>query len=149
MKKTDLWKNSSHEELEASWDCIEKYIMVKIYNWYLSTFLLMLTICSCFAPAPEDLAKDRELNARIQQLSWLTPDHLDIRAYHRNSRRFNIAVAGMVVSGPVLIIRSELRKMDSYKAPKDKMICLLNSCKALYYILNKVSLPNWHAADEF
>lgn len=125
MRSLDLWKDASHEELdEVGYDCLEKYIMVKIYSL-------------CFAPTPEDLQKDKALSQKIKQLSWVTPDHLEIRSFHRNTSRFSTAV-------------TELRKMDIYKAPKDKMICLLNTCKSLYYILNKASAQGHPAgADEF
>jgi hypothetical protein len=42
----------------------------------------------------------------------------------------------------------ELKKINDYKAPRDKMICILNCCKVIYNLLNKANTQN-PGADDF
>lgn len=44
--------------------------------------------------------------------------------------------------------QQELCKIDSYKAPRDKMICVLNSCKIINSLLTN-STDKAVGADEF
>mmetsp|Transcript_7209 Transcript_7209/g.15707 ORF Transcript_7209/g.15707 Transcript_7209/m.15707 type:complete len:743 (-) Transcript_7209:269-2497(-) len=75
-----------------------------------------------FATDPQDIAADVKLHRQITALSWVELQHLGVPAVE-----------------PSLLPRaiSELRSMDDYKAPRDKLICILNACRVLTDVLKK------------
>eukprot|EP01122_Echinamoeba_exundans_P006543 TRINITY_DN1864_c0_g1_i2.p1 TRINITY_DN1864_c0_g1~~TRINITY_DN1864_c0_g1_i2.p1 ORF type:complete len:429 (-),score=103.88 TRINITY_DN1864_c0_g1_i2:168-1454(-) len=119
-----LWKGANEEELDTAAEWIEKYAMLKIYN-------------CCFSPSVDDIERDKAINKRMQHLQFVTADHLDISEKHRDTAKLDLAI-------------EELRKIAQYKAPRDKVVCVLNCCKLIYGILNKASASGHPAgADDF
>lgn len=52
-------------------------------------------------------------------MRWLRPEHLDLPPELFDDARLATA-------------NEQLLKMDQFKAPRDKLICILNCCKILY-----------------
>jgi len=122
ISKHSIWKDASEEELDIMNEGLEKYIISKIYP-------------CVFSPDPEDLEKDKLLHSRIQQLSFITPEHLEISPKHTSNHLFSIA-------------EKELQNIGKFKVPRDKLVCIMNACKIIYNILNQVN-GSPAGADEF
>eukprot|EP00029_Vermamoeba_vermiformis_P000714 TRINITY_DN10914_c0_g1_i1.p1 TRINITY_DN10914_c0_g1~~TRINITY_DN10914_c0_g1_i1.p1 ORF type:complete len:614 (+),score=87.86 TRINITY_DN10914_c0_g1_i1:92-1933(+) len=106
-----LWKNLPPAEFDATAETLEKYVMTKLYS-------------CCFAPSIEEIQKDKEFAKRLSRLQFLTPANFDIDPIHQNESKYQMAM-------------NELRKMNAYKAPRDKLICILNCSKVIFSILNR------------
>ena len=106
-----LWIDSSHEEFEAAGEGLEKYLMTKLYN-------------RCFGVAEEDKERDELLNQRMKALcNFIKPEHLDIPDKYRNESSWTLA-------------QKELQKINTYKAPRDKLVCILNCCRVISNLLS-------------
>src|SRR5579859_1789800 len=66
----------------------------------------------------DDIERDRVLAERIEIFDWVGPKELDIPE-------------GMVEGGEKFLglAEQELLKINNYRAPRDKVICILNSSK--------------------
>ena len=67
----------------------------------------------------EERARDAALEERMSALSFVRPEHLDIVTPDGSSE------ASWGLAG------AELRKMSRFRAPKDKLVCILNCCRVL------------------
>ncbi|KAI3464446.1 hypothetical protein Pfo_021109 [Paulownia fortunei] len=122
-----LWAGSSEEELESAGEGLEKYVMTKLFT-------------RVFASIPEDVKADEQLHekmALIQQ--FIRPENLDIKPTFQNETSW-------------LLAQKELQKINMYKAPRDKLVCILNCCKVISNLLLNASLASNEdhpGADEF
>jgi hypothetical protein len=97
------WKGCSEEELENSKEGIEKYLMTKIY-------------ARAWCPSDIEIQKDAALTSKMDLLRELiTAEHLDIPAPFQNEQAFQMA-------------RTEILRVNNYKAPRDKLTCVINWC---------------------
>ncbi|KAM3229628.1 hypothetical protein ACQJBY_060450 [Aegilops geniculata] len=121
------WAGSSEEELESAGEGLEKYVMTKLYN-------------RVFASVPEDVKSDEELFEKISLLQqFIRPENLDIKPEYQNETSW-------------LLAQKELQKINMYKAPRDKLACILNCCKVINNLLmnaSHMSHDNPPGADEF
>ncbi|KAF5738810.1 vacuolar protein sorting-associated protein 9A-like isoform X1 [Tripterygium wilfordii] len=122
-----LWENSSMEEIDCSMEGLEKYVMTKLFS-------------RTFASSPEDVKIDQEISEKIHLLqTFLRPDHLDIRPFLRNESSW-------------LLAEKELQKINSFKAPREKLLCIMSCCKVINNLLLNASISEDHAlggADDF
>eukprot|EP00667_Euglena_gracilis_P005284 EG_transcript_5322 len=120
-----LWKGASPHELEIAAEGTEKYVMTKIY-------------AKAFSPLVEDVQKDHQLHRRLSVFSCIDCSVLDIPPAVVQHEGWQDAI-------------HEIRKINNprYKTPRDKLICLINSCKIIYNILSMVSPDKVHGADDF
>ena len=123
-----LWRRSSEAEIENSIDGIEKYVMTKLYN-------------SVFLPTDtDDAVKDEELTKQIENFGWVVPRNMDIDISKEidNVKYF-------------LIAKKELNKVDSKRAPQDKLNCIVKCSKCLFHVLQLCERMKGKAAsaDEF
>lgn len=118
------WRGASEEELEASGEGLEKYLTTKLYP-------------NIFAVVNEERTLDDVLGRRIAALrTFIRPEHLDIPECFR-------------VEASLALARNELVKVNNFKAPRDKLVCVLNTCRVINNLLN-VSAGNRPAgADDF
>ncbi|XP_010277681.1 PREDICTED: vacuolar protein sorting-associated protein 9A [Nelumbo nucifera] len=122
-----LWAGCSEEELESAGEGLEKYVMTKLYT-------------RVFASLPEDVKHDEQLSekmALIQQ--FIHPENLDIKSTFQNEASW-------------LLAQKELQKINMYKAPRDKLVCILSCCKVINNLLLNASIAsneNPPGADEF
>ncbi|KAL1197679.1 Vacuolar protein sorting-associated protein 9A [Cardamine amara subsp. amara] len=122
-----LWSGSSEEELDSAGDGLEKYVMTKLFT-------------RVFASNTEDVIADEKLfqkMALVQQ--FISPENLDIQPTFQNESSW-------------LLAQKELQKINMYKAPRDKLVCVLNCCKVINNLLLNASIAsneNTPGADEF
>lgn len=84
----------------------------------------------------EDLSQDNILATRLSSFRKLRPEHLDIPPALFNDTSCALAV-------------DELKKMNNYKTPRDKMICISNCCKIIFNVLTRVNPKEAPSADTF
>ena len=129
MKVMDHWRNENDDEWENTIEGLEKFVMSKVYE-------------AVFCPQEQDKEADVDMSKRIKSLCFVEFRHLDISGPE----------TGKEMTESWKLAMSELRKMDGYKAPRDKMVCLLNCCKVISQLLSDArrnadeKLPG---ADEF
>jgi len=100
------WRGSSRDELEASGEGLEKYVMTKAH-------------ARVFGKGPRDAIRDEGLKRRIAALrEIIKPEHLDVTESSHAAASWALA-------------ESELGKMNQFKAPRDKLVCALNTCRII------------------
>jgi hypothetical protein len=71
----------------------------------------------------EDVERDEVLAQKVRIYKWVSEEHLDIKPVGEKGRKFlNLA-------------QQELLKIKGYRAPRDKIICVLNCCKVIFGFL--------------
>ncbi|KAK1313463.1 Vacuolar protein sorting-associated protein 9A [Acorus calamus] len=122
-----LFTGCTEEELESAGEGLEKYVMTKLFN-------------RAFASLPEEVKHDEELSEKMSLLQqFIRPESLDIKPTFQNETSW-------------LLAQKELQKINMYKAPRDKIICILNCCKVISNLLLNASVAsndNPPGADEF
>ena len=101
-----LWRGASPAEWTSAREGLEKFVMMKIHS-------------RAFAPTAAHRARDAELGARLAALRFVEPRHLDL----------GDELADDMVASAWATAADELRKMDAYKAPRDKLVCVMNCCR--------------------
>mmetsp|Transcript_13333 Transcript_13333/g.20568 ORF Transcript_13333/g.20568 Transcript_13333/m.20568 type:complete len:576 (-) Transcript_13333:83-1810(-) len=121
-----LWKGKGGDP-ESTQEALEKLVTSKLFT-------------KIFCPTEEDKEKDKELSNKMARLNrFLQPKHLDIKPNFIKQDFITQAVA-------------ELCKINDFKSPRDKMVCIMNCCKVIYKMLNSItSSSNMEAAgaDDF
>uniref|UniRef100_A0A1J3CGT1 Vacuolar protein sorting-associated protein 9A n=1 Tax=Noccaea caerulescens TaxID=107243 RepID=A0A1J3CGT1_NOCCA len=122
-----LWSGCSEEELDSAGDGLEKYVMTKLFP-------------RVFASNTEDVIADEKLFQKMSLLQlFISPESLDIQPTFQNETSW-------------LLAQKELQKINMYKAPRDKLVCILNCCKVINNLLLNASIAsneNTPGADEF
>ncbi|KAG0147074.1 hypothetical protein CROQUDRAFT_43405 [Cronartium quercuum f. sp. fusiforme G11] len=125
-------KICSEAEFDHAVEAMEKLVMNRV--WHLT-----------YTPAlPEDLQpsvtddleRDTVLSQKMNLFQWVNDSHLDLDLNLNESDGF------------LEFAKTELLKINSYKAPRDKMICLLNCCKVIFGLIRHIS-PSEGGADTF
>ncbi|KAI0683776.1 hypothetical protein BC835DRAFT_1393751 [Cytidiella melzeri] len=132
MRECDVWRNVSDPEFENAMEGMEKLVMNRLYDY---TFTPQ--VARMVPPRPittDDLERDRVLEQRIALFKWVEPHHLDIPDGHGRE-------------GFLMFAQQELLKVNHYKAPRDKLICILNSCKVIFGLIRH--LRKEEGADSF
>jgi hypothetical protein len=108
-----LWKSEKEDE-EMTRDALEKLMTSKLYKLI-------------FSPTEEDKKKDNFLKKKMKRLNqFLTISHLDIKESYVKDEYITRAI-------------HELMKVNEFKAPRDKMVCIMNCCKVIYQMINSVT----------
>ncbi|CAG8623783.1 10877_t:CDS:10 [Acaulospora morrowiae] len=84
----------------------------------------------------DDKEKDEILHQKIQIFRWIKEKHLDIPTAQHNEQEQFLEFA-----------KSELLKINDFKAPRDKLICILNCCKVIFGLIRHVD--GEEGADKF
>eukprot|EP00913_Durusdinium_trenchii_P011365 g10676.t1 len=117
------------EQVSAS-EGLEKFLMMRLHG---KIFGLEKT-----DPEEDWNLSDELLKRRIDSLSWV--------GFH------NLGVPSVDVSLLDLAV-SQLQSMDKFKAPRDKMICILNACRVINDVLKRAIVESGGgrplAADDF
>lgn len=117
-----LWKDSDEDEQDQIQEGLEKYVMNRLHD-------------STFGYHCQD-KENEALERRFSSLQFITPANLDIKTF-KNESSYELA-------------KAELNKINEYKTPKDKLVCILNACKVIYNLLNKqTDKKGPSGADEF
>ncbi|RDB23795.1 Vacuolar protein sorting-associated protein 9a [Hypsizygus marmoreus] len=132
MRACDVWKNASEAEFDNAMEGMEKLVMNRLYE-----FTFTPQVVHAVPPRPitaDDLERDRVLSQRIALFGWIEEKHLDIPE-------------GEGSAGFLLFAEQELIKINHYKAPRDKLICILNCCKVIFGLVRH--LKKEEGADSF
>lgn len=154
MAQCEVWRNVSDAEFDNAKEGMEKLVMNRLYSQ---------TFSPAIPPPPsvprsasrskrrelervhgpgrrgqhqEDVERDEILAQKIRIYSWIRPEHLDIPSLGNNGRRF------------INLAQQELSKIKGYRAPRDKVICILNCCKVIFGLLKHSKNPDT-SADSF
>ncbi|EDO15277.1 hypothetical protein Kpol_455p8 [Vanderwaltozyma polyspora DSM 70294] len=114
---------------------IEKLIMGKLYLYCFSPCLIKTRHLD--EGHKNDLEVDAKLVAKIEEYSFIKPQNLDITGPMEKKLDKFITISG-----------NELNKINKFKAPRDKMVNILNACKVLFGILKHNKLDH-NGADSF
>ncbi|GJU33925.1 vacuolar protein sorting-associated protein 9A-like protein [Tanacetum coccineum] len=125
FKHHPLWNGRTEEELDSAGEGLEKYMMTKLFT-------------RVFASHPDDIKTDNELykkSALIHQ--FIQPEHLEIPQVYQDGTLW-------------LEAQKELQKINNFKAPRDKLACILSCCKLISNSLLNASISqNPPGADDF
>ena len=111
---------------------------------HLLTFSPSPSFCPSLPRQAQDREDDRMMKRRIAALNtFIAPRHLDIEATDASLKpSWDMA-------------QNELQKIDTYKAPRDKMVCVLNCCNVLQVRIDKRAIAvhyisiDYHVTDFF
>lgn len=130
------FKTASEAEFDNAHEGMEKLILNRLYPELFPPLILAKygkTVTHKNGHG-EDLDRDRILTDKIKIYSWVREEHLDIPAGPMNDRF--LGLAGI-----------ELNKLDQFRAPRDKIICVLNCCKVIFGLLRHSGTDE--SADKF
>ncbi|TYZ63988.1 hypothetical protein PybrP1_005658 [[Pythium] brassicae (nom. inval.)] len=122
------WRHASEATLAKARDGVEKYVMDKLSDIAFN----QLPVCQQWK------ADDDHLSRRMKLLSFVTPDMLDINPCMRNEVVWSMA-------------EDELRRINSFRAPGDKINCIVRCCSVIFSVLNlsRGDSGNRPGADDF
>ncbi|KAI0165663.1 hypothetical protein GGR57DRAFT_448275 [Xylariaceae sp. FL1272] len=139
MAHCEVWSEVSDAEFDNAREGMEKLVMNRLYT---QTFSPAIP-----APQPipgskpkrrggdrplgpgrrgqhqEDVERDDILAQKVSIYGWVREEHLDIPPVTDSGKRF------------LALAQQELLKIKSYRAPRDKIICVLNCCKVIFGLL--------------
>ena len=108
-----LW-GAEKEDFDSTQDALEKLVTSKLFQ-------------HIFCPTEEDKEKDAVLQAKLARLNrFIEPKNLDLRGCFVKEDHLARAM-------------KELSKINDFKSPRDKMVCIMNCCKVIYDMLNSVT----------
>nr|XP_029121848.1 vacuolar protein sorting-associated protein 9A isoform X3 [Elaeis guineensis] len=132
IKEHPLWVHASHEELDSAIELctvqgLEKYVMTKLFN-------------RTFASSSEDVKADLDVSEKIRLLQhFIRPDHLDVPRVLHNEASW-------------LFAAKELQKINTFNAPREKLLCIMNCCRIINNLLLNISMSSNYVpagADDF
>lgn len=134
MAQCEVWRTVSDAEFDNAREGMEKLVMNRLYN---QTFSPAIPPPEPSSPRKgrrrpehigpgrrgqhqEDVERDEVLAQKVRIYKWVREEHLDIKPVGEKGKKFlNLA-------------QQELLKIKSYRAPRDKIICILNCCKVIF-----------------
>ncbi|BDA40541.1 probable vacuolar protein sorting-associated protein 9A at N-terminal half [Coccomyxa sp. Obi] len=124
FKQHPVWASAPPAHKAQAVEGLEKYLMTKIYH-------------KTFATSELDRERDEALHVRMRALNFIKPSHLDIPELFRDEKAWILAM-------------KELHKINNYKAPRDKLVCILNCCRVINNLLHvQVQHGEARGADDF
>lgn len=123
MDECPPFSTLSDTQMDNALEGMEKLIMNRLY---LKTFSPEIPRNKRTDYHEEDIIRDRVLDDKISIWYWVEGRHLDIpNKFLRNGEAF------------VNLASEQLKKINHFRAPRDKMICLLNCCKVIFGLLRQ------------
>lgn len=157
MAQCEVWATLNDDEFDNAREGMEKLVMNRLYGQTFSPAI----------PAPatpttprkgrsnrhaadaanpngpgrrgqheEDVERDDVIAQKMRIYGWIQPEHLDIQPITGEKPRKFLKMA-----------QQELLKINTYRAPRDKVICVLNTCKVLFGYLKSSKADQ--SADAF
>ncbi|KAF2277334.1 uncharacterized protein EI97DRAFT_287700 [Westerdykella ornata] len=150
MAQCEVWRTVSDAEFDNAREGMEKLVMNRLYN---QTFSPAIPPPEPVHPTrgkrkadqlppgrrgahQEDVERDEVLAQKVRIYKWVREEHLDIEPVGDKGRKF------------LQLAQQELLKINSYRAPRDKVICILNCCKVIFGFL-RTSTKSDQSADSF
>ncbi|ORY78579.1 hypothetical protein BCR37DRAFT_350387, partial [Protomyces lactucae-debilis] len=132
MAVYEPFKSASEQEFNNANEGMEKLVVNRLYA-ELFPPLIAARIGKSGADRlghGEDLDRDKILTSKIRTYSWIKERHLDIPAPpNQDDKRINLHERFIGLAA------IEILKLDQYRAPRDKIICILNCCKVIFGLL--------------
>ncbi|KAL4990300.1 hypothetical protein BDW68DRAFT_154477 [Aspergillus falconensis] len=154
MAACEVWRDVSDSEFDNAKEGMEKLVMNRLYSQTFSPTIPSPPSIPRSASRSkrremerlhgpwrkgqhqEDVERDEVLAQKMRIYSWVKEEHLDIEPVSSSGRRFlNLA-------------QQELLKINGYRAPRDKVICILNCCKVIFGLLRNAKKSDT-SADSF
>ncbi|KAK0214745.1 hypothetical protein IW262DRAFT_1402491 [Armillaria fumosa] len=132
MRECEVWRNASDAEFDNAMEGMEKLVMNQLYQFTFTPQVARAVPRRQITA--DDLERDRVLSQRIALFGWIEERHLDIPE-------------GEGSKGFLMFAQQELLKINHYKAPRDKLICILNCCKVIFGLIRH--LRTEEGADSF
>lgn len=146
MAQCEVWRTVSDVEFDNAREGMEKLVMNRLYNQTFSpaipppsgssprkngkTGRSQADVASPHGPGrrgqhQEDVERDEVIAQKMRIYGWIKEEHLDIKPVGEKGRKF------------LGLAQQELLKINTYRAPRDKVICVLNCCKVIFgYLKN-------------
>lgn len=131
MLEATVFAELAPSEFDQATEAMEKLVMNRLYTY---TFSPAIAMEGRWSVQTDDLQRDRVLSDRIRLFAWVKEEHLDVKKGPHSERFYSFAA-------------QELNKVNHYKAPRDKMICILNCCKVIFGLIRH--LGSDESADAF
>lgn len=153
MAMCEVWRTVSDAEFDNAREGMEKLVMNRLYSQTFSPAIPPVEVTSptkskrnrLLNPAStapgrkgqhqEDVERDSVIAQKIRIYGWIRAEHLDIAPVSEKGQKF------------LLLAQKELLKINSYRAPRDKVICVLNCCKVIFGFLKNAKSDQ--SADAF
>ncbi|KAI3332355.1 hypothetical protein HD806DRAFT_191766 [Xylariaceae sp. AK1471] len=139
MAQCEVWREVSDAEFDNAREGMEKLVMNRLYTQTFSPAIPASQPIPGAKPKKrggdrpmgpgrkgqhqEDVERDDILAQKISIYGWVREEHLDIPPVTDSGKRF------------LALAQQELLKIRSYRAPRDKIICVLNCCKVIFGLL--------------
>ena len=153
MALCDVWREVSDAEFDNAKEGMEKLVMNRLYAQTFSPAITPMSMPpsrgrsrrqdqeKLHGPGrrgqhQEDVERDEVLAQKFRIYAWIKEEHLDIPPVGDKGERF------------LRLAQQELLKIKGYRAPRDKVICVLNCCKVIVGFL-KSSKSSDTSADAF
>ncbi|KAL8693307.1 MAG: hypothetical protein Q9224_003776 [Gallowayella concinna] len=152
MSQCDIWRGVSDAEFDNAKEGMEKLVMNRLYSQTFSPAIpppappqggkgRKKNIEKLLGPGrkgqhQEDIERDEILGQKVRIYRWVQEEHLDIPPLGDNGRRF------------MSFAQQQLLKIRMYRAPRDKVVCVLNCCKVIFGFLS-TSKSSDTSADSF
>ncbi|CAK7213735.1 hypothetical protein SBRCBS47491_001906 [Sporothrix bragantina] len=152
MAVCEVWRDLSDAEFDNAREGMEKLVMNRLYAQTFSPAIPPPQPIPGAKPKrrggerpmgpgrrgqhQEDVERDEILSQKISIYAWIREEHLDIAPVAGESGRRFLRLA-----------QQELLKIKTYRAPRDKIICVLNCCKVIFGLLKHNKADS--SADSF
>jgi hypothetical protein len=157
MAQCEVWATLNDDEFDNAREGMEKLVMNRLYSQTFSPAIPAPTTHNtprkgrsgrhaADAANPngpgrrgqheEDVERDAVIAQKMRIYGWIQPEHLDIQP-----------VSGEKPQKFLKMAQQELLKINTYRAPRDKVICVLNTCKVLFGYLKSSKADQ--SADAF
>lgn len=118
-------------DLENSGEGVEKLIMNRLYDYCFSPEAIKKFGKNASSSVFDDVSEDYKFTLQLEKFSWILAIHLDIDLETFSQRKLDTRSPVDYIDHAV----SELNKINKYRAPRDKIICILNACKIIFNLL--------------
>eukprot|EP01105_Mastigella_eilhardi_P026909 TRINITY_DN798_c0_g1_i6.p1 TRINITY_DN798_c0_g1~~TRINITY_DN798_c0_g1_i6.p1 ORF type:complete len:729 (-),score=218.13 TRINITY_DN798_c0_g1_i6:1726-3912(-) len=118
-----LWRETDDTERAALPDALEKYLTFRLYN-------------TIFPASAGETAEDEKLRLLFTSLQWITLKHFDVQ------------LTGRELDAGLQLAQHELRRINDYRTPKDKVQAIYMACKVIFQVMKLVQNKS-QGADEF
>jgi Rab5 GDP/GTP exchange factor len=152
MAQCDVWREVSDAEFDNAREGMEKLVMNRLYSQTFSPAIPPPQPIPGAKPRrrgaerpmgpgrrgqhQEDVERDDILAQKVSIYGWIKEEHLDIQLVGDSGKRFLVlAQQGIYLSltkERKTNSAAELLKIKTYRAPRDKIICVLNCCKVIF-----------------
>jgi Rab5 GDP/GTP exchange factor len=152
MALCDIWRDVSDAEFDNAKEGMEKLVMNRLYAQTFSPAIPPLPqptrgkakrkdLEKMVGPGrrgqhQEDVERDEILAQKVRIYGWIKEEHLEIPSVGPSGERF------------LRLAQQELLKIKGYRAPRDKVICVLNCCKVIVGLLKSYKNADT-SADSF